>query len=54
METHEISLKEVTPVDNEASITFGYMFMAFMSWLYNLRITYPNEEIVLAFMDITC
>ena len=46
-------MNEITPTANEAEITFGYIFMAFIVWIYNLRITYPNEDILLAFLDIT-
>ena len=46
-------MSEITPTANEAEITFGYIFMAFIIWIYNLRITYPNEDILLAFLDIT-
>ena len=50
---HEVAMNDITPTENEAPITFGYILMTFMIWLYNLRITFPNEEILLAFMDIT-
>lgn len=46
-------MNDVTPTENEAPITFGITLMSFMVWLYNLRVTYPNEDIVLAFMDIS-
>ena len=48
----EISMNEITPTDNEAKITFGYIFMAFITWIYNLCITHPNEDILLTFLDI--
>ena len=46
-------MNDITPTENEAQITFGYVFMAFMIWIYNLRISFPDEEVLLAFMDIT-
>ena len=46
------NMNGITPTDNEAQITFGYVFMAFIVCIYNLRISFPNEEILLAFMDI--
>ena len=46
-------MNDSTPTDNEAQITFVYVFMAFIVWIYNLRISFPNEEILLTFMDIT-
>ena len=50
---HEVAMNNSTPTDNEAQITFDYVFMAFIVWIYNLCISSPNEEILLAFMDIT-
>mmetsp|Transcript_38437 Transcript_38437/g.92017 ORF Transcript_38437/g.92017 Transcript_38437/m.92017 type:complete len:864 (+) Transcript_38437:1-2592(+) len=49
----EYSMNEVTPTEKEAPITFGYVYLAFCVWLWNLRISYPNEEIYLAFIDIS-
>ena len=46
-------MNEVTPMSYEALITFGYVYMAFCIWLYNLRITFPDEDILLAFIDIS-
>ena len=46
-------MNDITPTENEAQITFGYLVMTFIIWIYNLRISFPNEEIFLAFMDIT-
>ena len=46
-------MNEVTPTDNKADITFGYVYLAFQIWIWNLRITFPNEEILLAFIDIS-
>jgi len=43
----------IMPTDNEAQIPFGDVFMAFIVWIYNLRTSFPNEEILLTFMDIT-
>ena len=50
---HEVTMNEVTPTANEAAITFGHMYLAFITWMWNLRISFPNEEIVLAFLDIS-
>jgi hypothetical protein len=46
-------MNEMTATRNEAPITFGYAYMAFCIWIWNLRITFPNEEILLAFIDIS-
>ena len=48
----ETTMNEVTPTDREAGITFGYVYMAFCILIFNLRISFPNEEILLAFIDI--
>ena len=50
---HEVTMNEVTPMEHEAEITFGYMHMAFILWIWQLRISFPNEEILLAFLDIS-
>ena len=50
---HEITMNEVTPIVDEAAITFGYIYMAFLIWIWNLRITYPSDDIILAFIDIS-
>ena len=50
---HEIAMNEATSTAKEAQITFGYVYMAFCIWLWNLRISYPDEEIYLAFIDIS-
>ena len=53
MSAHEVAMNDVTPTEQEADITFGYIFMSFMIWIYNLRITFPDEDILLAYLDIT-
>ena len=45
-------MNKVVPTENEADITFGYVYMTFFIWIYNLRILFPDEEILLAFIDI--
>ena len=50
---HQWTMNEVTPTQREAQITFGYALMAFLIWIWNLRITFPEEEIFLAFVDIS-
>ena len=46
-------MNDITPNKNEAPATFDYVFMAFIVWIYNLIITFPDKGILLAFMDIT-
>ena len=42
---HEISMNEITPITNKVDITFGYVYMAFCIWLYNVRSSFPPEDI---------
>ena len=39
--------------EGKPDITFGFAFMAFCIWIWNLRITFPDEEICLATIDIS-
>ena len=50
---HEVTMNEVTPIANEAEITFGHMYLAFIVWIWQLRISFPDEDILLAFLDIS-
>lgn len=45
-------MNEVTPIDKKAPITFGWVYFAFCIWIWNLRICYSDEDILLAFIDI--
>ena len=45
-------MDEVTPMEQEALITFRYVYMAFCIWMYTLRIYFPKDDILLAFIDI--
>ena len=45
-------MNEVTPTELEAIITFGYVHMLFYIWIYNLRISFPTQDILLDFIDI--
>ena len=37
----------------EAEITFGYVYIAFYIWIFNMRISFPHLEIWLAFINIS-
>ena len=50
---YELTMNEVTPTRREPEITFGFAYMMFCIWIWNLRISFPNEEILLAFIDIS-
>jgi len=47
------TMNEITPIEGEALITFGYVYMSFCIWIWNLRISFPDEDILLAFIDIS-
>lgn len=49
----DVVMNEITPTDKEADVTFGTVFRRYCTYLWNLRITYPDEDIVLAFLDIS-
>ena len=53
MAPHDITMNEMIDTTNEAEITFGYIYMAFLIWLWNMRITFPFLEILLATIDIS-
>ena len=46
-------MNEVTPTELEAILTFGCVHMRFCIWIYNLKISFLMEDIVLAFIDIS-
>ena len=47
------AINDWTSKDNEPPLTFSHAEMGFMIWLYNLRITYPREELYIADDDIS-
>ncbi len=51
-EALDIVLNEVTTTELEAAITFGFVKRELCSRIYNLRITYPESDILLAMADI--
>ena len=46
-------MDEMTDTKEETEINFGYVYINFCTWIYNMRVTYLNLEIVLAFVDIS-
>ncbi len=46
-------LNKMTPIENEAGIDSGRAKMKFLTSIYNLRISYPDETIYIAHADIT-
>ena len=51
--SHEIVLNHETPTDKEAFIDFGMAKTCLLINIYNWRISYPDEIILLALADIT-
>ena len=49
----EVTMNEITSTENEPDITFGIALLGFLIWIWNLRITFPDEDIFLAFIDIS-
>ena len=50
---HDVVMNDITPTDFEPEITFGLVYMAFITWIWKLRILFPREDIFLAFVDIS-
>ena len=50
---YETTMNMMTPMDNELEVSFGDTFTKLCAWIWNLRVTYPNEDILLAFVDIS-
>jgi hypothetical protein len=43
----------VTPMELEMEITFSTAFTDLLIWIWNLQISYPDEDIFLVFLDIS-
>ena len=50
---YETTMNMMTPMGNELEVSFGDSFPRLCAWIWNLRITYPKEDILLAFVDIS-
>ena len=48
----DIVMNDITPTENKAEITFGMAKILFYQYLYNFRISFPNEVIYLTLADI--
>lgn len=48
----DFAMNDVTPTDNEAEVTFGSTWRDFLVWLYNIRVSYPDSDILLGMADI--
>ncbi len=49
----DVMLNDVTPMDKEPPITFGHTERLFDRDLYNLRVSFPKAQILLATEDVT-
>lgn len=47
------AINDWTSKDNEPRLTFSEAELGFMIWLYNLRVTYPDEDIYIADDDVS-
>ena len=48
-----MSINDHTNLDNEPEIIFALSFVVFLTWVWNLRITYPDIEIYLGDDDVS-
>ena len=48
-----IAINDITHKDNEPPLTFASAELGFMTWVYNLRLTYPDDEVYIADDDIS-
>ena len=46
-------MNEVTAIEMERINTFDYVHMTFCIWIYNMRIAFPKDDTLLAFIDIS-
>ena len=51
LEAEDIVMNNVVPLQNEAPITFGFVLMAFMTYLFNTRVSCLHPDIDIASMD---
>lgn len=49
---HSMAVNDFTNKDTEPAILFPASFGNFLTWIYNLRITYPTEEIYICDDDV--
>ena len=49
----ETTMNEKTDMTNEVIITFGYVLIAFITWVWRVRMTHPREEVLSGFVDIS-
>ena len=51
-EPDNIVMNDIVPLHNEAPITLGFVFVAFVVWIWNTCVSYPSSEIYVASTDI--
>ena len=52
IEADDIVMNDIVPLHNEAPITFGFVLLAFMTYIFNTRVSYPHADIDIASTDI--
>ena len=48
----DIVMNNMTPTEEEAEVTFGLVKILFYWLIYNLRVSFPDDVIYLALVDI--
>ena len=48
----DVVMNDITSTDDEAEVTFGMVKTLFYVYLYNLRISFPSSDILLAMADV--
>ena len=48
----DVVMNEITTLEDKAEITFGDVKLLSYAYLYNMRVSYPNEDILLAMADV--
>ena len=48
----EIAMNEITSMNLEADITFGLVYLAFITWIWNLRISFPLDDIMATHLPV--
>ena len=52
IEWDDVVLNEISQSEGEPEVTFGMAKVLFYQYVYNLRVSFPNEPIFLALADV--
>ena len=50
---HEYTMNQMTKTRHKAPVTFGAVYLLLAIWIWQLRISFPNDDMILAFIDIS-